>query len=435
MKIFMGLRNTGSLVEAYANGFRRLGHEVFTAVRSSHAIVGSDIDMDVEKMAMARMKGRRPSAEEMEEIRARLLELAWKKAEEADLCFFVWQSFVSDGSDLETLKKMGKKIVVRFCGSEVREPEVDVQAARFDEMAALPNYLPSNLPAFERRIAYLRNVERHADLIIGFSCMGMRPTYSFGALIYDAFTPRPRQPQREHPVILHAPSNPKTKGTGQIVRTLSVLREKGMNFGFKLVQNIPHAEMPKEYASADIFCNSLHYSGNSVYEAMNAGCAVADYGLAHARSLHANHALFTMRCLGLEGSAESLQRKWEEYNSVDELFDLPVVTIRPHNVEEKLAKMIQDVAMREDLARRGPEYVKKFLAPERSCQEILNYLADPESESSILKMFAYPFFSRHFVPGPDADRLRIYNKYNSLVRNCSWYRQVVRPGERAGLFF
>lgn len=91
--------------------------------------------------------------------------------------------------------------------------------------------------------------------------------------------------------------------------------------------------------------------------------------------------------------------------------------------------------MRKELAKRGKEYVDKFFSSERTCQRILDHLANPESDESRMNLFVYPFFSRHFVPGPDPERLKIYNRYNALVRDCDWYRQFVRPGVRNGLVF
>lgn len=436
MKIFIGLHNVGSLVETYARGFRALGHDVFTVInKRTSNIVSSCIDMDIESLVEEHVGNGPCPEEEKDLVRQHLRGIAWRKAMDADICFFVWDSFTNDGRDFEALKKMGKKIVVRICGSEVREPEIESQAARHDGMPSVTSYLASDPVSFEIRLRRLRMAEKHADMIIGFSPTSLRPTAPFLTFIYNPLKVVPRQEQRTHPVVLHAPSSSSTKGSKEIMEALDRLHDRDIQFGIKYINGFPYDDMPYEYASADIFCNSIYYSGNSIYEAMNAGCAVADYGIAHSKVMFRKYAAMTMRMLGFEGSAEDLVERWCDHNLVDASHDAPIVNIRPHTLEEKLSELIQDVDMRKDLVRRGREYMDRIFSLERTCQGILDYLADPESDESRMRLFVYPFFSRHFIPGPDPERLKIYNKYNALVRSCDWYRQFVRPGERNGLVF
>ena len=434
MKIFLGMKNIASIMDDYAAGFRELGHEVFSVIDSSASITSSQVDMNIPELVRARTQGRAASETEKNALRRHFLDLAWKKALDADICFFIWNTFCEDCRDLAELKKRGKKIVVRFCGSEVREPEVEAQALAFDEMPFVSSYLPSDIVSFEKRLLYLRMAECHADCLIGVARMGLRPVMASGGWLYAPYQPLPRRPQRRYPVILHAPSKKSTKGTEEFLAAFEALRSMGLQFGVKLLQGIPYEDMPWEYASADIFCNSLYYSGRSVFEAMNAGCAVADYGTEHAEKLFSRHALATMRLLGFQDGKDDLTTLWRRHNDIDAITHMPIETVRSGNVAEKLARLILDFPHRQELAQKGPEYVRAWLSPKKRCQEILEYLAAPDDPANALRLFAYPFFNRHFVP-TDKSRIRLYNHYTRLVQSRPWYARFVKPGFRAGLVF
>lgn len=435
MKIFIGMQNTASLMADYGTGFRELGHEVFCVTETSSAIISDAVDMNIAAITEARYPGRRPEDPEYAKHAAHLRQIAWQKALEADVGMFIWNSFREDASDLFELKKRGKKIVIRFCGSEIREPEVEEQAGTWDEMPTATRYLARDATNLHKRLHYLRMAEIYADLIIGIARMGLRPSMVSGGWLYAPGNPLPHPPQREFPIILHAPSKKASKGTGTILQILDVLRSLGLQFGFKMVQGIPHEEMAKEFASADIFCNSMQYSGRSVSEALAAGCVVADYGVEHARKLFDRYSTMTMRLLGFTGSAEELRDRWWQHNDIDGFLTLPTVTLREESAPETLAQLILDYPRRVRLAAEGPAYLAAQRSPAKRCQQILDYLAAPNAEENKMRLFFYPFFSRQFIPEQDEQRLAIYNKGNQMVRDCPWYRRFIHPTSRAGLEF
>lgn len=435
MKIFIGMQNIASLMADYKSGFRELGHEVFCVTESSSTLVNDAADMNIAAAVSARFPGRRPDDPQCAAYAGHLRSLAWQKALEADVCLFIWNSFRSDAGDLQELKQRGKKIVVRFCGSEVREPEVEEQAGQHDEMATMTSYLPQDLASLSARLRYLRMAEKYADLLIGIARMGLRPSMVSGGWLYAPENPLPHPPQRQFPVILHAPSKKASKGSGAILQILDALRNLGLQFGFKMVQGIPHEEMAREFASADIFCNSMQYGGRSVSEALSAGCVVADYGVEHARKLFDRYAVMTMRLLNFSGSAEELRERWWQHNDIDGFMTLPTVTLRKESALESLAQLILDYPRRVRLAAEGPAYLAAQRSPAKRCRQILEYLADPDAEANRMRLFFYPFFSREFIPKQDEQRLALYNKGNRMVSSCTWYHRFIRPGTRAGLSF
>lgn len=436
MKIFIGMQNTGSLMADYGTGFRELGHEVFCVTETSNTIVSDAVDLNIAAAAAARYPGLQADDPKRTAYVELLRRIAWQKALEADVCMFIWNSFREDASDLLELKKLGKKIVVRFCDSEVREPEVEEQAGKQDEMPTSTGYLVRDNYSLHKRLHYLRMAELHADLLIGIARMGLRPSMVSGGWLYaPQQNPLPHPPQRHNPVILHAPSKWASKGTDTLLEILDDLRSLEVKFGFKMVQGIPHEEMAKEFASADIFCNSMQYSGRSVSEALAAGCVVADYGVEHARKLFDRYAATTMRLLGFSGSDEELRDRWWQHNDIDGFLTLPTVTLREESAAETLAQLILEYPRRVRLAAEGPAYLAAQRSPARRCQQILDYLADPDADENKMRLFFYPFFSRDFVPEQDGQRLALYNEGNRMVRDCPWYRRFIHPVSRAGLEF
>ncbi len=435
MKIFMGMCNIASLMHDYASGFRALGHEVFCVSEEDIAIRKADLDLNIPRLIAARLSRlKHPTQEDQLRLRKHFRELAWQKALEADLCFFIWNTFEQDASDLPMLRKMGKKIVVRFCGSDVRDMEVDRQAALHCGTPYTDYGLDS--AGFLPRLHYLRMCERHAHLLINGSYMSLRPVFGRGSLLFQPESSLCETRQREHPVILHAPSNKATKGTGIWLQIFDALRSAGLQFGVKLVEGLPHEEMPREFASADIFCNSLFYGGRAAWEALSAGCVVVE------GESSKNHVEYcrsqageNLRGLGVPDTPES-QAWWWRAIGFERMFShTPVVHVSPENAAQKLAELILDHPRREKLAEQGPAYVTE-LSPQAACRSILEQLENPESLEKRSRLLWLPFFNLHYMTERDSpERIALFNTYTAMVRGCRWYKDYVIPCERGGLRF
>lgn len=135
----------------------------------------------------------------------------------------------------------------------------------------------------------------------------------------------------EHvPVVLHAPTNPLVKGTALIEPVVQALAEQGV-IDYRRVMQVPAAEMPRWYESADIVLDQFAlgiYSTTSL-EAMAAGRIVIAHLNAQVR---------------------------EHVNAVTGL-EPPIVEATPHTLEV----VIRDIVSRPDhyrlVASRGPEFV------------------------------------------------------------------------------
>ncbi len=86
---------------------------------------------------------------------------------------------------------------------------------------------------------------------------------------------RPAALERSRPVVVHAPSNPRLKGTESIEATLTALAEDGL-IDYRRLSGVPHAQMAAFIADADVVVDQvvLGNPGVLAVEAMAAGRVV-----------------------------------------------------------------------------------------------------------------------------------------------------------------
>ena len=73
----------------------------------------------------------------------------------------------------------------------------------------------------------------------------------------------PRPLRRENPVIIHAPSRRRVKGTDAVLAAINQLQAEGIAFEFRLVEGLPNDEALKLYAESDIIVDQLGLGGTA----------------------------------------------------------------------------------------------------------------------------------------------------------------------------
>lgn len=437
MKIFMGMYNTASLIDDYSAGFKALGHDVFSVGLHEHALIGSNVDLHVPSLVRDQLQSSSSNSPEEEKYWIDFYrKLAWEKALEADLCFFIWSSFEEDASDLIKLKALGKKVVVRYCGSEVRDVEVDRQASLWGGYPFTDYGLPCSLEILHKKLRYVRMVERYADLVLSVSQLSLRPGMVRGHFLFDSTGILTNTNQRkDKPVVLHAPSRRDTKGTDIWLNAFKSLRNEGLDFTVRLVENIPHEQMLKEYADADIFCNSLTYGGRSAYEAMAAGCVVVERSVAHIKKAIHKYVNLELAGLGLPQDAE--HSKWlGDTRNTEYYFTPPIVPATAETVVDSLRDIITDFPKRQALVSAGVGYVEEALSPSAACSKILSVLESPDVLENRAELVLNPFFNLFYDSTEDSpERVALFNEYTDLVSGENWYKRYVQPCKRGGLVF
>ncbi len=74
--------------------------------------------------------------------------------------------------------------------------------------------------------------------------------------------------------ILHAPTSKGNKGSDIVIKTIELLKNKGYNINFKLIQNVSHSQLIDLYSSSHIFIDQIlaGWYGTASIEAMATGC-------------------------------------------------------------------------------------------------------------------------------------------------------------------
>ncbi|MDR1396919.1 MAG: glycosyltransferase [Desulfarculales bacterium] len=446
MKIFLGMFNISSLYQEYVKGFTALGHEVFSVdfMPAENIINDEYTSLQVPNFIRLKMEEENTSDPARQEYWSDYCaKWAWQKAMEADLCFFMWLTFTHDNRDLAWLKNAGKKIVVRFIGTESRVAELDEQFNALHGRAHTDYSLSRGWEELAQKIHYVRSAEKYADLILGPSTLSLRPNYhDFFTIDYSGipFDPMPR----EIPVLLHAPSSTATKGTQEWQRIFAQLAGQGLKFEPRLVQEMEHNEFLKEYAKADIHCGGLYIGGKAELEAL-AGGAVPLAASAkwppdgssvggYIRELTS----ITAQALGLDKNSPEFARihqiKREYCQGNSDYFSL-VQHVTPQSAADVLRYFILNPEKRYRQAVAGREFIEKYCSPQRRCAEILDMLANPDSAESQAKLWNFDFFHKKYRPRQDAKWLDILNKGTATVRDCQWYKQYIKPLSRDGLLF
>jgi hypothetical protein len=156
----------------------------------------------------------------------------------------------------------------------------------------------------------------------------------------DGVLPYPFDERRWEPVpppddgvvrVVHAPNHRHYKGTRHVLAAVEQLRAEGEDVELVLVEGLSSEEARRAYERADVVVDQLLIGAYALFaiEAMALGKPVVCYLNDRFRPFHP---------------------EWEE---------CPIVSATPDTIVEELRRLVRDPALREELARRGPAYVRE----------------------------------------------------------------------------
>jgi len=301
--------------------------------------------------------------------------------------------------DLPILKRMGKTIISRHCGTEVRDYELakifwtdygrfypyyqkDIETPKIscsseNDLLAYSRYHP----ALANKMHNARMSERYADVILSgppSHTLGLRPYFQSGPSI-DTRHIDCKIPGRQVPIILHAPSSSVYKQTDTILQALQELKDEGVRFQLELLQEVPNQIVCQAITEADIVIDELSCgSGLLAFEAMAGGCAVLG---------------------GHDGISSPLPR------------NRPVLNINANNFKEVVKTVVQDVGLRTQLARMGRDYIdSKFSSP----TSIASYILESLEREKKLDRDLYPTLFTERATIPDGEPMPSYLQHRTL---------------------
>lgn len=180
--------------------------------------------------------------------------------------FIYGQTITNSAFELWLLKRMGKKIVFVYTGSDSRPPYMDGGWFPGRVEADLPS--PANLLSTVRRCKRkIRLHERYADYLVNSPATAHfheRPYINWFAMGIPKALPicpsvDPQRVDSPGPVrVLHGPSNPLVKGTAEILEILERLRRKGHLIELVKIQGMPNEVVLQELARCDFIVDQLY---------------------------------------------------------------------------------------------------------------------------------------------------------------------------------
>ena len=365
MRIFIGLTDVANITANYAKGFEALGHEVYSVVwNKSRFYPDSKYDLIIDNRTYNTKNGNVFTT--YLNIIIQLAKLA--SGLKCDLFIIYAPSVLPSHLYYPLLKILNKKIITAFWGSDIR-----YWYAFAEEMKSF-NLQSEVSPFFEYaktrsggsywdKVRTVKVAEKYSTMIISqpdCAQLQARPymrTYvplDLSQYIFNI-------PGRIKPLILHAPSAPEAKGTDVVLDMIKELREEGLEFEFRFIENMPNAELRELLTSADIVVDELYSAtvGGLSAEAMATGNVV-------------------------------LVRYMADYCKVPE--GCPAINVNKFTLKDNLRQVIVDVERRKELARLGRPYVENSNDHIKICKDLLSWL----DRANDLDYDFYPTFYKNF---------------------------------------
>jgi len=261
--------------------------------------------------------------------------------------FYFGKTFLPFGLDLPILKLFGKKMVFSYVGSDIRLYEVDRHRNPYHELRKVGRQHPRldgrkkrmmrwQSLWFDRCLAS-RNLYEYARAVIPEKKI-VRHIWANTAMNLEEFVPN--YETKSVPVIVHAPTNPITKGTPYIEQALEELKAEGYAFEYRKLHKVPNLEARRIYREeADIIVDQLLSGGfgTLAMEAMCYGKPVCGFVLPELRQ---------------------------------SLPDLPIVQCTIETIKQQLIWLLEHPEERVQLGRAGRAFAEAHYDREKNYQAV-----------------------------------------------------------------
>lgn len=273
--------------------------------------------------------------------------------------FYFGKSLLFLGLDLPILRLFGKRIIMTYCGSDVRmvanERKRNPYADRIYDSSKLSftqlvksvytfRYSQGGYDWRKRIMIRYHNLWVHRFFVIRDCMASVEPYATSSKLIAhipihhisapvvtrEAFEVDLKRKPSDSLTVVHAPSNPKLKGTSIIEDAINQLIREGVPVRYVKLMNMPHEEVVRVFREeADVVIDQVLIGsfGSITIEAMAYGVPIMVYVLPEIR---------------------------EKY-----VPDMPFVDTRVPTLVDDLRHLLEDEARRLDLRKRSWSYVRE----------------------------------------------------------------------------
>jgi len=257
--------------------------------------------------------------------------------------FYFGKSLLPANIDLPILRLFGKKIVMTYCGADVRLSELEQRRNPYSYLHRTSHIGPEFDAAKKRWLKWQRLWVQKAVVarsLIAHVLLFYPEDKLVDIWVHNTFDLSNYHPEsyttRDIPVLIHAPSDVNAKGTQYIESAIAELREEGFSFEYRRLENVPHEEAMRVYREdADIIIDQVLVGtfGTLALEGMYFGKPVVGYLLDEIKDKSCP--------------------------------DCPLVSAPIPELKEKLAWLIEHPEERTRLGEEGRRFVEKYCDREK----------------------------------------------------------------------
>lgn len=349
LRIFIGPTETAGVGAKLADAFRKRGLKV-TVVSGELNYTQDGLKYD----AVISRRGasiRRPRGM-FQEIIKQLYHFLRFFCRHNTFIFISSNTLLQANMDLPILKLFGKKTIVWFMGSDIRHYEsleADAKKAGIKYYASKDQ--GAGPKAFKQKLRRIHRLEKYVDYIISYPDISQLLTREYYRLYLplDISNIRYSDTPNRIPIIVHAPTDDKVKGTPYVLEAVEQLKGEGYAFEFRLLREVSNIEVRQTLSEADISVDQLFAFGSSIFavESMAAGCAV-------------------------------LGGNFPEFADVPR--ELPVIHTNPDNIYQNLKMLLENPQLRRELGEKGRKYVEKYHDSLKIADDFIKLLTTGKAE-------------------------------------------------------
>jgi glycosyltransferase involved in cell wall biosynthesis len=279
----------------------------------------------------------------------------WAVATHEVFVFGFGSSFFKNHGDLPILKRLGKKIVFQFHGSDARPPYMDGSVMAPARQRSVADCIALTL----RKKRHMETIERYADVMINTPPQGLFHERPFAvwmrtgvAVLPPTDAELPSVPDTSNrPVrLLHCPSDPEAKGTVRLRAIVQSLQAKGLSVELIEITNQPNAVVHEALKACDIVLDQCY----------------ADYGMPG----FATEAAWYGKPVIIGGYAVDLWRALLPPECVP-----PTLYCEPDDLAQAIETLVLDPAQRHALGIAARQFVETQWHPSRIAQRYVALLA------------------------------------------------------------
>lgn len=243
--------------------------------------------------------------------------------------------------DLATVGRRRIPAVIQLLGSDARDPQVELADNEWYAKAWDDGYEYRDYESSCRSHRLQRAAARAGFAFAPNTGMAqyVLPEYRDRVSIVerpvavDGVEPRYPDPAARRPLVVHAPTAPICKGTPYVLLAVERLRAEGVEFDFRLIEDMSHSDAERLIATADVVVDQL---------------VLGDFGMVALEAMALGKPVLAWVKPAIAASYPA---------------DLPVVSAPPDRAAEALRALLLDGPERNRLGLAGRAYVEREHSP------------------------------------------------------------------------